>query len=121
MKDGAEKLIRRAENLTPYLAGLWQAASQDGDDGDAAVVQAASDLLQSFVEFVHEPPEAPAPAAPPAEAKVKPEGHRHKYGADGRCTLSLPGGSGMCTAMSREAKKAATATPPAPPAGGSTP
>jgi hypothetical protein len=107
-----QNIQRRAANVRPILKVAAEAAQDDTRDGDAAIMLAAHDILES-VEGLEIPREAwendaaaaaaaetsvPASSAPAATAQ-----HRHKYGAEGRCTVA------GCAALSREAKRAAKA------------
>lgn len=86
-----------------------------------ATMSAAGKLVEELRSYLRGRGEVRAAVADfkAAEKAKAPEGHRHKYGADGRCILSMPGGSGMCTAVSRAAKKAAAGAQAQLPAGGS--
>jgi hypothetical protein len=88
--------------------------------GERSICWAAALLLKLLGEALA----AAGAASAPQVAKLPPptktgEGHRHVYDDSGRCKLAQSGGSGICGAMSRGAKKAAAVPAPAAGEGGS--
>lgn len=112
-----DEWIEDAADVLGQLRKL--AADASWPVGTRSVAWAAAELLNVAPAALGTSP-APSSKVVPEVAPAKPtEGHRHKYGDDGRCTLAMPGGSGICTAMARAAKKVATLALPGTTGGGS--
>jgi hypothetical protein len=109
------------EDAREMCARLTEMCAQAGRPiSDRAICFGAAELLKQLVEEL-EARVGTAPAQDPAEGgapKSKPANrHRHVYDEGGWCKLAMEDGSGLCGAMSREAKRAAAAPAPAAPAG----